>query len=293
MSKKIRFIVNPNSGASTTQIDDSIINQWLDLDKYSYDLKYTEFAGHAKDLTKEAVNLGYDTVVAVGGDGSINEVASKLVHTSVNLAVLSAGSGNGFATNIGLARNDARHAIEVINNRKIKLIDSCRVNDLFFINVGGIGFDGKVSYEVKNSDKRGLLMYLKTAIGESRKYQFLDMEMNIDGTKIKGEYVTIAVANAAMYGYNFVIAPGADFQDGLLDIVAIKKTSKLTYFLSSWRFFNNSLHRSKYVDVYQGKRINLSFKNPNAYFHIDGEGYKTKEDLSFEIVPKSINLITP
>jgi len=293
MAKKIRFIVNPHSGASKDKIDDATIRSYLDLEIYDYDLVYTEYAGHAKIIAQEAVDLNYDTVVAVGGDGSINEVASQLVYTPVNLAIISAGSGNGFATNIGLSRNNAEQAINVINNRRIQLIDSCKVNDIFFINVGGVGFDGKVSYRVKNSDKRGLLMYIKTAIKESSKYEFLDMDIDIDGKKISGEYVTIAIANAAMYGYNFVIAPTADFQDGILDIIAIRKTSKIRYFLSSWRFLAKSLHNSKYVDVYTGKNIVLKSKNPKTYFHVDGEGYKTTEDLTFKVVPKSINLMVP
>ena len=293
MVKKIRFIVNPHSGTSKNKIDDAIISSFIDKEIYDYDLVYTDYAGHAKVIAREAVDLEYDTVVAVGGDGSINEVASQLVHTPVNLAVISAGSGNGFATNIGLSRNNAQQAIEVINNRRIELIDSCSVKDIFFINVGGVGFDGKVSYRVKNSDRRGLLMYIKTAITESSKYDFLDMDIDIDGRKISGEYVTIAIANAAMYGYNFVIAPDANFQDGLLDIIAIRKTSKIKYFLSSWRFLAKSLHNSKYVDVYTGKKIVLKSKNPKTYFHVDGEGYKTTEDLTFKVVPKSINLIVP
>ena len=293
VKKNIRFIVNPHSGSSKIKVDEATIKSHLNLDLYSYDLAYTEFAGHAKDLAKDAVDKGYDTVVAVGGDGSINEVASQLVHTAVNLAIISAGSGNGFATNIGLARNNAEQAIDVINNRKIEQIDTCSVNDIFFINVGGVGFDGKVSYRVKNSNKRGLMMYIKTAILESSSYQFLDLEIRIDGKLITGQYVTIAIANAAMYGYNFVIAPAADFQDGILDIVAIRKTSKIKYFLSSWRFLAKSLHNSKYVDVYRGKKIELKSKNPETFFHVDGEGFKTSEVLTFQVVPNSLNLILP
>jgi len=251
MKKAIRFIINPISGVSKKGHLVDAIKKHLDHNIYELDIQWTEHAGHAKDLSLEAVKLSYDTVVAVGGDGSINEVASQLYKTPVNLGIISAGSGNGFAGNLGLKRNDVATAIEVINKRNIQVIDSCSANGEFYINVSGLGFDGKVSYNVKQGNKRGFNMYLKEVLKESSKDVFFKADIEIDGKSFSGEYVNVVIANAAMYGYNFVVAPDADLQDGVMDIVMIKKTGVLNYFWNSYRFINKSIQNSSFVQIVQ------------------------------------------
>ena len=291
--KKIRFIINPKSGVSKKDLLADQIKLHLDDQLYDLDIQWTTHAGHAKTLSLEAVNDGYDTVVAVGGDGSVNEVASQLLHTQVNLGIISAGSGNGFAGNLGIERNNVGKAIEVINKRNIQLIDSCQANGDFYINVAGFGFDGKISYNAKQGSRRGIQMYIREVLKESFNRKFFKADILIDGKKYHGEFITIVAANAAMYGYNFVVAPDADLQDGLLDIVMIKRTSVYKYFLSSYRFLNRSIARSSFVDIYRGKEVSIKSYDDQIYYHVDGEGMKGPKEIKFSIVPKSIYILRP
>lgn len=291
--KKIRFIINPKSGVSKKIHLAIQIEQNLDHSLYDLDIQWTEYAGQAKTLSLDAVQKKYDTVVAVGGDGSVNEVASQLKHTKVNLGIISAGSGNGFAGNLGIARNNVAKAIEVINKRNIQLVDSCEANGVFYINVAGFGFDGKISYNAKKGTTRGIQMYVREVLKESFNKKFFKADILIDGKAYHGEFITIVVANAAMYGYNFVIAPDADLQDGLLDIVMIKKTSVYKYFLNSYRFLNRSIAKSSFVDIYRGKEVSIKSYDDQIYYHVDGEGMKGPQEIKFSIVPKSIYILRP
>ena len=289
--KKIRFIINPKSGVSKKEYLADQITQHIDHQFYDLDIQWTTHVGHAKTLSLEAVKKGYDTVVAVGGDGSVNEVASQLRHTGINLGIISAGSGNGFAGNLGLERNNVVDALEVINKRNIQLIDSCEANGNFYINVAGFGFDGKISYNSKKGTKRGIIMYVREVLKESFNKKFFKADILIDGKAYHGEFITIVVANAAMYGYNFVVAPDADLQDGLLDIVMIKKTSIYKYFLNSYRFLNRSISQSSFVDIYRGKEVSIKSYDDQIYYHVDGEGMKGPQEIKFSILPKSIYIL--
>jgi YegS/Rv2252/BmrU family lipid kinase len=293
MKKKIRFIINPKSGVSNKENFASQIEKYIDTNLYEHDIVSTERAGHAIELSRDAKEKNYDTVVAVGGDGSVNEVASQLLHSEVNLGIISAGSGNGFAGNLGLKRNDVKQAIEIINNRNVQIIDSCQANDKFYINVAGLGLDGRISYNVKQGSKRGLQMYLKAVLKETFKKKFFHATVTIDDKEYSGEYITIVVANAAMYGYNFVVAPDADLQDGLVDIVMIKKTNVIDYFLNSYRFLNKSIHKSAFVDVYRGQRVSIKSTEEDVYYHVDGEGMSAPETTLFTVIPKSIRILRP
>lgn len=289
MKTRIHFIVNPNSGTSSKKDLRQSIEQLLDKNKYEYTYHETERAGHAIILTKEAVNQKVDIVAVCGGDGTVNEVASQLINTQVKLAILPGGSGNGFAGHLGIPRN-VKKAIEIINIGASDIIDSCMVNDKTFVNIAGIGFDGLISYRAKGNDKRGLWMYLKTTMKEMGTYEPPAIDVNIDGEDLSGNYATVAVANASMYGYSFTLAPEARLQDGMFDIILIKKASLITYLLNAYRFLNKSLHKSKHVIVRRSSTIQISSKQAQFY-HIDGEGFKTDTPLEFSINTNSLQVI--
>jgi len=292
MSKKnITFIVNPFSGNSSKTNLEEVIKSNLDLNIYNYKIAPTQYAGHATELSKIAAEQGSDVVVAVGGDGSVNEVAQSLLHTNTILAVLPGGSGNGFAMHLGLGRNIVK-AIKTINTGTVKIIDTCIVNGRFFINVAGIGFDARIAYMTKQNSKRGFIPYFKTTLREAKSFKPVLLEIEIDGDKKVGEYAMAAVANATMFGYYFTIAPTARLDDGLLDLVLIKKASIWKYITSAYRFLNKTLDKSNLSEFYQGKHIKIKLLQ-NDYFHVDGEGMIAEKEMEFKIVPQSLRVLVP
>ena len=291
MKKSIRFIINPFSGTSGKQSTPELIDKHIDKTKFEYEVLFTEYAGHATVLAKDAVDKNVDLVAAVGGDGSVNEVAKALIGTSTALVVVPGGSGNGFSMHMGLGRNIIK-AIQVINTGRIIEIDTCSVNERFFINVSGLGFDARIAYMTKQNKKRGFFPYFMTSIREARKFRTQTLEIDVDGKVYKGEFAAAVVANASMYGYYFTIAPLASMQDGIMDIMLIKKAPLFRYFLMTFRFLNRSLHKSKITQTLQGKSISIKYDGEN-FLHVDGEGFRSKEKLVFNINPLSLKLLAP
>lgn len=289
--KKIRFIINPFAGLSKKRNVPGLIEQYLDKEKYQYDIAFTKEAGHATQLAKEAVEQDYYAVIAVGGDGSVNEVAQALVGQKTKLGILPGGSGNGFAMHLGLGRN-IKKAIQILNKAESITIDTAKLNNRLFINLGGVGFDALVAYKTKKSTLRGLWAYTKFAVLEAWRYPIQKYTLHIDNQSIEEECLVIEVANAQMFGYNFVIAPQAKLNDGYLDVLLVKKAPKWRYLLSLWRFFNNSFHKSSLVHTFKGKKIQIVGKTPMPV-HIDGEGYYENTELCFSINPLSLNILAP
>ncbi len=292
MSKrKIRFIINPFSGLSRKKNVPALIQKYLDHNQFDPDITYTQWPGHATDLAKEAAEIGFDIVVAVGGDGSINEVASALVHTDVKLGILPGGSGNGFAMHLGLGRS-IKKSIKILNNAKVITIDTGQLNGRPFVNLGGTGFDALVAYKAKKSTLRGLWAYIKFATLEAWNYQIEKYTLIVDNQQFEEACLVIEVANAQMFGYHFIIAPQAKMNDGLLDIIMIKKAPKWRYLLSLWRFFNRTAHRSSLVQTLTGKDIKIH-STKALPVHLDGEGFYVEEVLHFTIKPLSLKVMVP
>jgi len=286
MKESITFIVNPFSGTTNKYDFDKIVKDQIDTNRYEYTIKYTESAGHATTLALEAASQQKSIVVAVGGDGTINEVAAGLVHTEVALAILPAGSGNGFALHLGMNK-DHKSAIQQLNTAKRSKVDTCLLNGKFFINVAGKGFDAQVAYHTKTDSKRGFWNYLKRTIQLSAKYRPEELSLEIDGKKIEGKYAAAVVANASKYGYIFTVAPFAKLNDGLLDIILFKDTFVPRYFMEAYRFVNNTVHKSSITETYTGKFIKIKSVN-KSYYHLDGEGFDKTTDFEISVVPDSI-----
>ncbi len=289
--QKISFIVNPFSGTSSKNKIDTLIEKYLNLDKYNYDLFFTKYAGHASEIVQSLLNDGTNIIVAVGGDGTVNEVISLLIDTDIVVGIIPAGSGNGFASHLGLSKN-IKKSIDVINKGIIKTIDTCTLNGKPYINVAGLGFDAKIAFITRNNTQRGILPYLLTTIGESFNFSTEELIVEIDGKQIKGRYALAAIANASMYGYHFTIAPSACIDDGFLDIMLLKDAPVYKYFFSSYRGFNKTLHKSNLAEVYRGRSIKIKSANP-IYYHMDGEGYNAENEFEINVIPTSLKILVP
>lgn len=288
---KTKFIVNPFSGTSRKTKLSDLLKTHLDQSKYDYEILHTAYPEHARDIALECVEKKYGLVVAVGGDGTVNEVAGALVNSDTVFGIIPGGSGNGFYLHLGIGRK-VINAINVLNTGKIMEIDTCKVNDHFFLNVAGLGFDARIAYLTKSSKIRGLLAYLMTTLKEAKSFRPSQLSISVDGEVHEGIFTAAVVANASMYGYYFTVAPMAKLNDGVLDLILIKDAPKYKYFINSYRFLNRSLHKSHLTIALRGKSITMKAYEP-VHIHVDGEGMEADTEFKFEITPLSLKVLVP
>ncbi len=289
--KRIRFIANPRSGVNRKRNLPQLIDDNLDHGLFDHELCYTERAGHAIELAKEGVELGFDLVVACGGDGSVNEIASQLIGTSAVLGVLPAGSGNGFAGHLGLGRDVAK-SIRSLNDGSPIIIDTCTLNGHPFVNLAGVGFDGVVAKRLHDSPVRGFWAYLRYTLEEVWAFQSQLFDIQVDGLKISRRCLLVEVANAPIYGYGFSIVPQANFTDGKLEVLLIKAAPKWRYVLGAWRFLNRSFHKSPLAECYTGNEVVIAPAKPIGA-HVDGEGFQLMGEARICIRPASLKVMVP
>jgi diacylglycerol kinase (ATP) len=290
--KRVRFIINPHSGVRKRINLENLIAQELDKTQFDYHITYTEYAGHATELAAEAVTEGYDMVVAVGGDGSVNEVAKSLIGTDTVLGILPAGSGNGFAMYLGWGR-DITTVLRRFNTAKIETIDTGLMNDRPFVNLAGVGFEASVVFNTRNAQKRGMQGYIKGFFNQLFSYKFKTYKIKVDNQSYETDALTITVANAPMYGYNFIVAPLAKYNDGKLEVVVFKKARKLRYLVTTFRMLNRTVNKSPLVKRFSGEKIEISLKEPD-FAQVDGEGYPIEnEKLVFTVKPLSLKVLVP
>lgn len=281
--KKIVFIVNPASGKGKKENVGDIASRYLNSSVFSFSVVYTEYASHAKLLAEKAASEGVDIVAAVGGDGTVNEVASSLAGTNTALAIIPCGSGNGLARHLRIPLNPAE-AIKELNSSASERIDYATVNGRKFFCTCGMGLDAEVSLRFSKAKKRGLYSYVCCVMKEWRRAKSQTYLIRSEGQPdIKQDAVLLTVANASQWGNNAIIAPGACVTDGLLDIAAMRQFSFWKAPSLARKLFRGTLDKDK--KIYS--RIKLSaftvIRNAPGYIHIDGEPLWAESFLEFEI----------
>lgn len=289
MKKEILFIINPISGTRRKQSIPAEIDQWLNHQLFDYDIKFTTHAGHASELTKEATENGVDIVVAVGGDGTINEVARSLVHTSTALGIIPCGSGNGLARHLQIPQTP-RGAIEILNQNVIHCLDYGKINGNPFFCTCGMGFDAFVSKKFADSGKRGLLQYAKNTIGVGLTYQSEHYILEYNGQKEELDAFLIACANASQYGNNAYIAPTASMKDGLMDVIVMKPFPTFEGAYVLLQMFTKNLLSNNHVQLSQTRKLHVKREKPGAV-HIDGDPVVMGRDIDVELIPHSFNVV--
>ncbi len=289
--KKITFIVNPISGTHGKQAILDLIEKKLDLTKYEYTVCRTEYAGHASEIARKASEEGCDIVVAIGGDGTINEIGRSLVHTNTALGIIPCGSGNGLARHLHIPM-DAKGAIDTLNKGFQTTIDYGIIDGHLFFCTCGVGFDAFVSLKFADSGKRGLLTYLENTLHESLTYRPETYEIeNSEGT-VKYKAFLIACANASQYGNNAYIAPQASLTDGLMNITILEPFTVLDVPALSFQLFNKTIDQNSRIKTMTDKKI-IIHRSKEGVFHFDGDPMIGGKDLEVEIKPKGLHIITP
>lgn len=287
--RTILFIINPKSGTDKKLYVRQIIGKKIDVSKFSYQVRYTEYAGHAEVLAREAVEKGTDIVVAVGGDGTVNEVARALIHTQTALGIIPCGSGNGLARHLQLPM-DPEGAIQMINEACIKSLDYGTMNNLPFFCTCGMGFDAFVSMKFANSGKRGLLSYIENTLRETLTYKPDTYTLTLDNQQIEQRAFVIACANASQYGNNAFIAPAATMSDGLMDITVLEPFSAIEAPQLALQLFNGTLTTNSRVKTFKARKAHIK-RLSKAPVHVDGDPLLTDTEIDVEIHPKGILMV--
>jgi len=286
---KIKFIVNPISGKGKQKGIEDLIKENLDSKKYEYSVRFTERQGHAKELCKQAITDGYAAVIAVGGDGTVNEIASECIGKNTVLGIIPTGSGNGFAYHLGMKKN-IKTSILQLNNSTIKIVDSCTANSMPFVNVSGIGFDAHIANLFQNLKKRGFWNYIKLIFKEIN-YKAKEYTINHNGKSRKIKAVMISFANASQYGNNFHISPRSELDDGLIDFVIVQDMPKYMIPQFLIKIANGKIENSKFVEIIQAKEMEIF--SDEKIIHLDGEPKKINESVLVKNNPKTLKILIP
>lgn len=285
---KIVFIINPVSGTERKEHIVTHIHETLKLSGIHYDIAYTNFAGHATELTKQAIERNYDAVVAVGGDGTINEIAQALIKTKTALAIIPQGSGNGLARHLGIPLNTEEAIKRLLEPTKM-LIDAATANGNHFFCTSGIGFDAHVSASFAARTFRGLGGYAYFTIKELFSYKPITYTLEFNEQKIQRDAFLIAFANASQYGNNAYVAPQADIQDGKLDICLVKPFPKIQIPKLVWQLFNRTLPQNEYMETYKTDKVKISFDTAIPA-HIDGESRGLGTSIEYKSISKALTV---
>ncbi len=290
MTTRILFLINPVSGIGKQKIVEKFIESDLDSKKFAVTIKYTQYKAHAREIVGQERDQ-YDIVVAVGGDGTVNEVASKLVGTNTALAIIPTGSGNGLARYLSIPLKVQR-AIQALNENNVKLIDTLKVNQYTAVNVAGIGFDAHISHSFEGRKLRGPLSYAQLITMEFAKYESQRYELIIDGKQYNRNSFIISFANSSQYGNNVHIAPNAIIDDGLVDVCFVNAFPKYMAPAMLLTLFGKSMEKNDFEEIVQAKNIQVLSDSP-INGHIDGEPVVLDSEITIEVIPQSLKVIVP
>lgn len=288
--KHITFIVNPISGGHKKEEIIEMINQGIDSERFDIDLRMTEYAGHAVEIARECAAQGIDIVAAVGGDGTINEVARTLTHTSTALGIVPCGSGNGLARHLCIPMN-TRKAINILNQAVIMDFDYGVINGIPFFCTCGMGFDAFISLKFAEAGKRGPITYVENVLKEGLNYQPETYEVEDETGARRYKAFLIACANASQYGNNAYIAPEASMRDGVMDVIIMEPFNALEAPQISIDLFNKTLNNNSKIKHFQTRKIHIHRQEPGA-IHYDGDPIMTDSDVDVHIEHLGIRIVT-
>jgi YegS/Rv2252/BmrU family lipid kinase len=244
---------------------------------------------HAQQLAQKNIKQ-YDIIVAVGGDGTINEVASVIAGTDTALGIIPYGSGNGLSRFLGIPM-DPEAAIKTLSQGLVQHIDAAKLNGKWFFNIAGLGFDAHISEVFSHDKKRGFGAYIKSSFREITNYRSENYQLDIDGKQYTRQAFMLSFANSSQYGNNAHISHSSSVQVGLLVVCIVKPFPLYKFIMMGIRMFTKTTAGSKYVEIIRGKQITVKREKEGA-IHLDGEPQIMGTDIKVEIVPASLKIIT-
>lgn len=289
MKTKILFIMNPKSGVGSKESIPELIDKNIDKELFDYQIANTEYAGHATELAKQAVEDKVGIVVAVGGDGTVNEVGKALINTDTAIGIIPTGSGNGLARHLAIPMN-VKKSLQILNQACIHKLDYGIINGIPFFCTCGMGFDAFISMKFAEAGKRGVVTYVQKVLEEGLKYepQTYDIEDN-EGVHHYKAFL-ISVANASQYGNNAYIAPQASMSDGLFNIIIMEPFDIIDAPQVAIEMFNKTLDKNSKIKTFKAKRIHIHRKEEGV-IHYDGDPIMAGKDVEIKLVSKGIKVV--
>lgn len=288
MKEKILFIVNPISGTGKQKGIEKLLKENLDLNRFLFEVELTEYRGHATIIAEENREK-YDCIVAVGGDGTVNEVAKGLVNSNCVMGILPVGSGNGLARHLKLSMRLV-DSIKVLNKLEIQTIDTATINGECFVNVAGIGFDAHVAHLYAKESKRGPIPYAKLMAFEFQKYKPVEYKVSIEGESYNLSAFLISFANSSQFGNNAYISPHAIINDGLIDVCMMSNFPLVEAGQLALKLFNKRMDKSRYMRIERGAEVKIKAES-EIIGHIDGEPVNFSNEISVVVNPSSLKMV--
>lgn len=292
--KNIAFIVNPISGTQNKKRIPKLIDKNLDRHIWAANVVFTEYKGHATELAEQYSRMGFDAVVAVGGDGTVNEVARGLLFSKTALGIIPIGSGNGFARHLGIPLRVNR-AIQMLNHSEARLVDSAKIEGHPFFTTAGTGFDAKISEDFATAGKRGIITYLQHIVKdffsyEPEHYIIRGIGQNDEPVELETDAFLITCANANQWGNAAYIAPKASIQDGWLDVSVLSKFPLHAVPELALRLFEKTIDKSLYMTTMKIRQLTI-VRPQEGPFHFDGDPITLPAEVSIEVVPDSLYVL--
>jgi YegS/Rv2252/BmrU family lipid kinase len=286
---KIAFIINPVSGRNGGVNIQNTIERNIDNERFDAVYVQTQKRGEATSRAHEFAGKDFNIVVAVGGDGTVNEVAQGILYTSTALGIVPTGSGNGLAFHLKIPKN-IKKAVEIINNAKRYAIDYGLLNEQPFFCTCGMGFDAHISAAFAKTRKRGFSSYLKLIVREYFKYRAEEYHLITDSSDLKINAFVITFANAAQWGNNALIAPHANIQDGKLEVTILKQFPVWAIPNLSFLLFSGKIDKTQYIVTFETTKAKV-IRLADGEYHYDGEPCFLNREATVKIVPAGLNII--
>jgi diacylglycerol kinase (ATP) len=288
--KSVLFIVNRFAGTGySSMLEDKII-QACKNHKVEAVLEFTKGPKHAIELAQSAADRGVQRVVAVGGDGTLNEVAHGLQGTGIPMGIIARGSGNGLARHLSIPLT-VDLALRNLFSGEVLKMDTFALNGKLSLNVSGVGFDGHIANLFGGKTKRGLTGYASLTIREFLKFKEFHATIITDAEQWTSKAFVMAIANSSQYGNNACIAPGALVNDGLLNLNTLRKIPPYRFDFV-YAFFNKTIDRSPYCNIRTISKCRIEVEKPVAY-HVDGEPCGEAQHFDIEVSPAALPIIVP
>jgi diacylglycerol kinase (ATP) len=289
LKSKVLFIINPISGGKKKDNVPELIEKNLDTNLFEPTIVFTNRAFHGHKLAAAGVGQ-YEYIIAVGGDGTVNEIASAIAGTDTVMGIIPFGSGNGLARFLGIPM-DTDQAIKALNDQKVEAIDAGKLNRQWFFNMAGMGFDAHIGEAFAHNTTRGFITYIKVAFREITNYKSELYHIEIDGKSYERDAFMLSFANSSQYGNDAHVSPNASVQDGLLDVCIIKPFPLYRFIGMGLRMFFKTADKSKYVEIIRGRNIKVK-RTQEGPVHLDGEPQIMGMEAEIDVVPHALKIVT-
>lgn len=290
-TKRYMMIVNPASGTVSKHRVVPHICKKLKRYGIEFEICPTKGPGHATELARLAAEQGYHTVIACGGDGTVNEIATGLCGTDTALAIIPTGSGNGLARHLGIPV-DIDSSIRVLSKNNIIKADYGTANGKPFFCTFGVGFDAAVSERCARQKRRGIIMYLKNTVNEYIKFSPEEYVIETDGKVITDRAFLVVCCNASQYGNNAFVAPYASVTDGELDLTIVHAGNFLTQALVGVDMLTGNISKNALVNTIRTSEVTIHRKHEGAA-HLDGDAVIMPADIEVRCHAGQLNVYAP